>query len=227
MAYVSPTCPLPRNSMDPVTPAEAARARQIVTDVENAAITGQARVLQTSPAASFVPFGLPVAKQVQDARKRLVTASNPAAGIGGAHRQTAAPRVVPLNVSQAEYSGCCVRGTDTTIPQLAPEPRISIPQAPIVRDTPQGPLYLAGPSVPYMPPQLGGGNYFAPKSLPVGRFMASPGFRTDAGMGAVWGDAGSGPCGATWPQPGKSSALGWLLAAAVGVALVVGGRGRG
>jgi hypothetical protein len=256
MSYVTPGSPLPPNNADRLSECERVLACQIVNGVEQAAAQGVARSQQTAPPSSFVSFGLPVAKQVQSAQTMLASANSPGVAFGTgdpssrkATRRYGRAKIMPLNVTEAEYSGCCIRGVDALAPQVQYQPRITIPPAPIVRDTPLGPLYLKPPASapPFMPPQAqqavqqsqgpqvlvlpGQGPVTAVQSqLPVGRFMGyaypAPGppvagpvipFR---GMGAIWGNSGTGPCGPSWPRrnySGGMSGKGWLMLAALGI----------
>jgi hypothetical protein len=251
MSYVSPNYPLPPNTADRLSECERVLACQIVNGVEQAAAQGQARVQQMPPPAAFADIGLPVAKQAQVAQARIAKANNPGltAGTGApasASRKSYAPlrvKIIPLNVTEAEYSGCCIRGVEALAPVIQQQPRISIPPAPIVRQTPQGPLYLQPPASapPYMPPvsapvvvpqpqvmTIGSPALPQQSQLPVGRFMgyaypaasapvAGPVLQT-RGMGAAWGNAGSRPCGPTWPQKaGGMSGKGWLMLLGLGI----------
>ncbi len=240
MSYVTPGSPLPPNNADPLSECQRVLSCQIINGVEAAAAEGRARVQQIATPASFIALGLPVAKQVVSAGTMLKSAIQPgvAAGTGdptSSKIQRRQPvKIIPLNVTQDEYSGCCIRGVDMLAPAVVQyQPRITIPPAPIVRDTSQGPLYLKPPvtAPPFMPaqavqsvqqsqgpkvmamPMMRGGS-FVQNRLPVGRYM---GFR---GMGATWGDVGTGPCGQTWPvrkYAGGMSGKGWLLLAAIGI----------
>jgi hypothetical protein len=171
-----------------------------------------------------------VVKQAVDAQKRLAAANTVGAvhgtGTTPAHppARLAAPQIVPLNVTPAEYSGCCVRGVDP-IPEVrvqAPQVRISIPPAPIPTQTATGLIYLkpSASAPPYMPdvvtrravPSFGGVLPVQPGFPAVGRYMGYGG----RGLGAAWGNAGGRPCGATWGSA-KPSGWVWLLVGAVGV----------
>jgi hypothetical protein len=233
MSYVSPNAPLPRNSADPVSPCEALKACQIANGVDEAAARGRSRINQLATPASFIPLGLPVVKQAVDAQARLAAANAPGSvagsGSGGVAttaqaRRLPAPQIVPLNVTPAEYSGCCVRGVDP-IPEVrvqAPQVRISIPPAPIPTQTATGLIYLkpSASTPPYMPdvvtrralPTFGGVLPVQPDFPAVGRYMGYGG----RGLGAVWGNAGGRPCGATWGSVRPSGWV-WLLVGAVGV----------
>jgi hypothetical protein len=238
MSYVSPNAPLPRNSADPVSPCEALKACQIANGVDEAAARGRSRINQLAAPASFVSMGLPVVKQAVDAQKRLAAANTVGAvhGTGTAPAHPAArlpaPQIVPLNVTPAEYSGCCVRGVDP-IPEVrvqAPQARISIPPAPIPTQTATGLIYLkpSASTPPYMPdvvtrralPTFGGVLPVQPDFPAVGRYMGYGG----RGLGAVWGNAGGRPCGSTWGS-GKPSGRVWLLVAA-GIGADAFGKGR-
>ena len=205
MSYVSPSGPLPPNSATPCVGSTQ-------YGVENAAIVemltaqGRATVQQISPPAAYVGLGLPVAKQVQDASIRLAAAASPVPSQSALMPRSIvaqAPQVVPLNVSESEYNGCC--GQVITQPvTVGPQPRISIPQAPIVRETALGPLYLKGSKRPYMP------------TAATNQAMREPSYN-NRGLGAAWGNKGSMPCGPTWPHSGMSGG-GWLALAAVAFA---------
>jgi hypothetical protein len=253
MSYVSPNYPLPPNTADRLSECERVLACQIVNGVEQAATEGQIRVQQMPPPAAFADIGLPVAKQAQVAQARINRANHPgtAAGTGApastSRKSPLRVKIIPLNVTEAEYSGCCIRGVEALAPVIQQQPRISIPPAPTVMTTPQGPLYLQPPpsAPPYMPPQAqqavqqsqgpqvlvlpGQGPAIPQQSqLTVGRFMgyaypaasapvAGPVIQT-RGMGAAWGNAGSRPCGPTWPQKaGGLSGKGWLMLLGLGI----------
>jgi hypothetical protein len=224
MSYVSPNCPLPTNSADPQSACSVAYTLQSVNNMEQAVANGQAAVLQIAPPASFVQFGLPVAKQALDAQKRLATANAPGlvAGTGsvvpGARpvsQVAATPQVVPLNVTPAEYYGCCVRGVDPlpAVPVQTRPARIAIQPAPIPMQTAAGVIYLkpSQGAAPFMPHfrRSGGGVSPVQHDRPVQRFMGYSGYR---GLGAAWGNAGTGPCGPTWGQPSKTGAWVWAVA---------------
>ena len=251
MSYVSPNYPLPPNNADRLSECERQLACQIVNGVEQAAAIGRSRVAQMPPPSEFAAIGLPVAKQAQIAQARINTANSPGQVKGTGTRlpmKAKAPlkvKIIPLNVTVAEYDGCCIRGVDQLAPVIQQQPRISIPPAPTVRETPQGPLYLQPPPAapPYMPPSPPqpnvmtiGGPVVVPQQsqLTVGRFMgyayppapppvAGPVLQT-RGMGVVWGDASSRPCGRTWVRKGGISGTGWLMIGLGAAALVWGGR---
>jgi hypothetical protein len=222
MSYVSPNSPLPTNSADPQSACSVAYTLQSVNNMEQAVANGQAAVLQIAPPASFVQFGLPVAKQALDAQKRLATANNPAAGssAGGTAVQVSrlpAPQIVPLNVTPAEYYGCCVRGVDPlpAVPVQTRPARIAISPAPIPMQTAAGVIYLkpspgAAPFMPHFRSRVSGGGV-AP-ILHGGPVRRSTGFTGYRGMGAAWGNAGTGPCGPTWGQPSKTGKWVWAVA---------------
>jgi hypothetical protein len=234
MSYVSPNSPLPPNgSTSAISACEALKACQIVNGVEQAAATGRSTVNQMAAPASFVQFGLPVAKQVVAAQTRLATANNPGlvAGSGSAvpppTQRPRPPQVVPLNVTPAEYYGCCVRGVDPlpAVSVQSPQRRISIPAAPIPTQTAAGIIYMQPSASAFMPSvrrAASGGGGVAPiqHGAPVRRFMGYTGYK---GLGAAWGNAGSGPCGPTWGSSVKSGTWLWALAV-VGIGVYALGR---
>jgi hypothetical protein len=110
--YVSPNCPLPRNSLDPVTACEAAHAKRITqgleTSVQNAFRASRA-IAGPESFASFSPQLAREVKRYQDGMK----AANGTHAVQPVNRRAevmAAPIVLPLNVSEEEYGSCCPRG---------------------------------------------------------------------------------------------------------------------
>ncbi len=130
MAYVSPQGPLPRNSYDPVTACEAARAQAIVQSVEDAATRGKWASAQIAGPSSFRQFGAGVVIDVARSQNGMVAASGtsapPKQSSSVAAIQRAAPRVLPLNVSTEEYAGCSVRGIEVR-PVPVPAPALTMP----------------------------------------------------------------------------------------------------
>ena len=213
MSYVTPGNPLPPNNQNPLSACEAQYARQIVNGVEQAAATGQATIAQMAPVSTFVALGLPVAVQVQNSQARIAAANQPGSavnvGSGGVRSRGPAPRMIPLNITESEYNGCCIRGMDVLPPvQVSQPPRVSIQAAPVAMETSAGTVYLKSGAAPFMP-----------YSSKTGRR------RFNAGLGAAWGNAGSVPCGGTWPASGGGG--GWLLLlAALGIGAYAWGKGR-
>jgi hypothetical protein len=141
MSYVSSNGPLPRNSQDPQTSCEAARAASIVNDMENAVNNAYSASMTIAGPNAFTSFGPAVVIDVARSQNAMA-----AAGLAKSNTQhanvaqamMAAPIVLPLNVTDAEYFGCSRRGTDglkpipiaaqtITMPQPAPRP-IVVPQ---------------------------------------------------------------------------------------------------
>ncbi len=183
MAYVSPNCPLPRNSSDPVTACEAARAREIVSGMEASVNDAFANSRKIASPQSFAQFGQPVVQSAVNGQNRLKQAdirSVPKVALNVRQEVANAPRVLPLNVSPDEYDSCCNRGTNALRPVQVASSKTSLvmpPSAPV--------LDLARADS-------------QPSRLQTQRYALQ------RGMGAVWGDASSLPCGSTW---GKGKAL--------------------
>lgn len=319
MSYVNPACGLPRNSMDPVTACEAARARDTVQGIEQAVATARTAAAQTAGPGSFASLGIPVVVDVARSQNARAAAdmSAVASRVKSSARQEmlAAPTVVPLNASPAEYNGCCGPGSpddmagspvatygaptaaQTTVvvaPPLLPGPYKPAPVAVtnLVIDDPPAPKYknlcfairngavdisqfdpkefmalqyrcaqlgYAGACPP--PPQTElyldyhrrQGNTFphipvsqsyldslpqAPNfnSVPCAdsyKMAGLSGYRKRRGLGAAWGNAGSIPCGPSWPAGNAPAASGgsrlglfWLCVAALGAAGLASARGR-
>ncbi len=207
MAYVSPNCPLPRNSFDQPTACEAARSKAIV-DSMDASVRNAYRASQEIAApSSFASFGQPVVDSAAYGQSRLKNANLQSLPVSRPDFRSEimnAPRVLPLNVSVDEYDSCCNRGTDGLAPvEISPtQYTLTMPPAAPVLDLARAD---GQPTV----------KYDAILSTPQNTY----GMR---GMGAVWGDASSLPCGATW-GPGRaqqSQGISGRAAVLLGVALV-------
>jgi hypothetical protein len=139
--YVQPTDPLPRNSQDPLTPCEIARAQATVNAMEQAVANAQAASASIAGPSSFAQFGPAVVIDVARSQNGMASAGiatlpvSPSVNIQ--MELMAAPKVLPLNVTVQEYSGCSTRGTGSlqpvriapqvvTMPARAPEP-IAVP----------------------------------------------------------------------------------------------------
>jgi hypothetical protein len=142
MAYVSPTAPLPRNSQDPLTQCEVERAATIVNTVEQLVANAKAASAQTAGPNSFRQFGPGVVIDVARSQNAAVAASHvassPAVAVA-AVPSYAAPEMLPLNATPAEFNGCAARGNDIlqavpTRPQVLTMPprmpaRVAVPSA--------------------------------------------------------------------------------------------------
>jgi hypothetical protein len=205
MAYVSPDCPLPRNSFDLVTACEAARAKETVSSMEQSVSDAYRASRQIASPQSFAHMGQPVVDSAVNGQRRLKEADVTSAPKmqSSVRREIAdAPTVLPLNVSPDEYDSCCNRGTNDLMPvQASPAQRtLTMPQRAPILDLaradgqPSRELRIAG-----------------------------------SGLGAVWGDAASVPCGATWPGAARPGISGKTLAllGLVGLGLYAASRDRG
>lgn len=145
MSYVSPNCPLPRNSYDPVTACEAARAKKIVSDMEQAVSNAYAASQMIAGPSAFTSFGPNVVIDVARAQNGMQAAQMQvkAPPVNVAGEMIAAPIVVPLNVTEEEYGSCCVRGTGAIQPLPIAPPKLTMPQRlpdPITLPAPDAPL---------------------------------------------------------------------------------------
>lgn len=128
MAYVTPN-PLPRNSADPVTACEAARAKQIVTNLENAVHQAYSASQQIAGPDSFRQFGPAVVIDVarsQNARAAAKNVDLPPRPVAQ-QAELPAPTVLPLNVSPDEYNSCCQRPSTTLEPITIVKPALRMP----------------------------------------------------------------------------------------------------
>jgi hypothetical protein len=290
--YVQPTDPLPRNSQDPLTACEIARAQATVNAMEQAVANAQAASASIAGPSSFAQFGPAVVIDVARSQNGMASAGiatlQPSLAPNIQMELMAAPKVLPLNVTVQEYSGCSTRGSGplqpirvvpqvVTMPARAPEP-IAVPQnasAPqyknlcwalrngmVTQDQfdpseymalyvacsqkgyaggcPPPPLVAlwldqqrrAGtlPHITVRPSDLDAipqaPNLQAKSCAEAKALEGLSGYRR--GLGAIWGDAGSLPTTAAWPD-GSSAASGvnWrtlLLFGALGVGLYMAGR---
>jgi len=141
MSYVSSNGPLPRNSQDPQTACEKTRAAQIVNDMEKAVNSAYSASMTIAGPNAFTSFGPAVVIDVARSQNAMAAAGLAKSNnqpVNVAQAMMAAPIVLPLNVTDAEYFGCSKRGTDglkpipiapqvITMPQPAPRP-IVVPQ---------------------------------------------------------------------------------------------------
>ena len=144
MSYVRDTDKLPRNSWDPVSACEAARAKSVVDGIEALVAKGKAASAQIAGPESFRQLGAAVVIDV--ARSQNAQAALPMPQPGNVQAETrAAPRVLPLNVTEQEYSGCSMRGIFSLVPIPVPAPVVVMPpQAPArvaVAEVAQAPKY--------------------------------------------------------------------------------------
>ncbi len=170
--YVRDTDPLPRNSQDPQTACEAARAALVVSNMEQSVQNAYAASNMIAPPASFQQFGPGVVIDVTRSQNAQVAAGAPVVfqppNVQTQSQATrAAPRVLPLNVTEDEYNSCCTR---------------------------KGPVkpMQSAPKVPIMPQRIS-------TALVSQSLGGLTGYR---GMGAPWGDAGSRPTTQGWPAQG-------------------------
>jgi hypothetical protein len=137
--YVQPSDPLPRNSQDPLTRCEVARASSIVQGMEQSVRNAQAASASIAGPSSFAQFGPAVVIDVARSQNGMAAASIPVPTVQPLNLQAAvmsAPTVLPLNVTPEVYSGCSRRGIRpaavrsapqvVTMPARAPEP-INVP----------------------------------------------------------------------------------------------------
>src|ERR1035437_4602411 len=111
--YVQPTDPLPRNSQDPLTACEIARAQAAVNAMEQAVANAQAASASIAGPSSFAQFGPAVVIDVARSQNGMAAASIPVPVNQPLNLQAAvmsAPTVLPLNVIPNVYSGCSQRG---------------------------------------------------------------------------------------------------------------------
>src|ERR1700686_5188932 len=100
--YVQPSDPLPRNSQDPLTPCEIARAQSIVSSMEQSVANARAASASIAGPSSFAQFGPAVVIDVARSQNGRVAASIPVPTVQPLNVQAAvmsAPRVLPLNVT--------------------------------------------------------------------------------------------------------------------------------
>lgn len=138
--YVQPTDPLPRNSQDPLTACEIARAQNTVNAMEQAVANAQAASASIAGPSSFAQFGPAVVIDVARSQNGMAAASLPVS-VQPLNVQAAvqsAPTVLPLNVTPEVYGGCSRRGIVpaavrsapqvVTMPARAPQ-AVSVPQS--------------------------------------------------------------------------------------------------
>jgi hypothetical protein len=137
MAYVRDTDPLPPNSEMPSSACgDWGKCLQgsMAVSVANA----RAASAMAAGPSSFRSFGpalvIDVARS-QNERAAAGVAAPPSQPVNVAQEMASAPTVLPLNVSEAEYSGCSIRGTGALLPiPIAPQ-RVTMPPmmpAPVV-----------------------------------------------------------------------------------------------
>jgi hypothetical protein len=122
--YVRDTDPLPRNSQDPQTACEAARAALVVSNMEQSVQNAYAASQAIAGPESFTQFGPAVVIDVARSQNARAAATLPVVFTAPNLQMElqAAPRVLPLNVSPEQYSGCSIRGVDTAGPvKVAPQ----------------------------------------------------------------------------------------------------------
>jgi hypothetical protein len=289
--YVQPTDPLPRNSQDPMTPCEIARAQATVNAMEQAVANAQAASASIAGPSSFAQFGPAVVIDVARSQNGMASAGiatlpvSPSVNIQ--MELMAAPKVLPLNVTVQEYSGCSMRGSGplqpirvapqvVTMPARAPEP-IAVPQnasAPqyknlcwalrngMVTQDQFDPseymaLYVACSQKGYAggcpPPPLvalwldqqrraGTLPHITVRPSDLDAIPQAPNLQAKScaeakvlegltgyrrGLGAMWGDAGSLPTTAAWPDGSAPSTVNWrtlLLLGALAGGLYMAGR---
>jgi len=126
MSYVSSSCPLPRNSLDPVTPCEADRARSIVSGVEQAVANARAASASIAAPQTFAQVGgVPLVVDVARQQWGLFSRTR---GVDPVSLENIlrVPEQVPLNVSEDDYYGCASRVID--LPTVTvPAPRVVMP----------------------------------------------------------------------------------------------------
>lgn len=147
MAYVNPNC-LPRNSYDPLTACEKARAAAIVSNMEQAVANAYRASQMIAGPSSFTSFGPAVVIDVARAQNGMQAAQMQvqAPPVNVATEMMAAPIVLPLNVTQAEYAGCSMRGTDGLQPMPVAAPKLVMP------DRAPTPVALPAPDAPLVAP---------------------------------------------------------------------------
>jgi hypothetical protein len=139
MSYVSPNAPLPRNSQDPLTQCEANRAAKIVNTVEQLVANAKAASAQIAGPNSFREFGAGVVIDAARSQNAQAAAGLVASSPGAVQPASmAAPQMIPLNATAAEFNGCAFRGNDIlsavpTKPQVLTMPprmpaRVVIPE---------------------------------------------------------------------------------------------------
>lgn len=139
--YVSPDWPLPRNSFDPVSACEAARAASIVQSMEQSVQDAYRAVNTIAGPSSFSQFGPAVVTDVARSQNALAAAGLPVVSAGVAPsvatEMIAAPIVLPLNVTVTEYSGCGDRPAGLSRIPLAPQTITFPTRAPVPVSLPQ------------------------------------------------------------------------------------------
>src|ERR1039458_761665 len=121
--YVQPTDPLPRNSQDPQTACEATQAALVVSNMEQSVQNAYAASNMIAPPASFQQFGQGVVIDVTRSQAAQVAAGLPVVFQSPSIRTQlqAAPRVLPLNVTESEYNSCCTGKGPVKQMQVAPK----------------------------------------------------------------------------------------------------------
>jgi hypothetical protein len=131
-----------------LTACEIARAQATVANMEQSVANAQAASASIAGPSSFAQFGPAVVIDVARSQNGMASAGIASAGIAKLAPSTspnnirmellAAPKVLPLNVTVQEYSGCSMRGSGplqpirvtpqvVTMPARAPEP-VAVPQ---------------------------------------------------------------------------------------------------
>lgn len=128
--YVRDTDPLPRNSQNPQTACEAKWAKATVDGMEQSVQKAYRASQAIAGPESFRQFGPAVVIDVARSQNARSAASLPVvfqpANVKA--QVQAAPRVLPLNVSPEQYSGCSLRGTDALEPVKLPPQVVTMPE---------------------------------------------------------------------------------------------------
>lgn len=149
--YVRDTDPLPPNSQ--TATGCASWASDLVASMNASIANAQAASASIAGPASFAQFGPAVVIDVARSQNDMAAASVPVSPVSPSlsvpSGMMAAPTVVPLNVTEEEYGGCCSRSAVgqpqrrvatpqvVTMPQRAPLP-VTLPAQ---GATPQAPKY--------------------------------------------------------------------------------------
>lgn len=147
MAYVRDTDPLPLNSETPSS-ACADWGKCLQDSMAVSVANAQAASAMIAGPSSFRSFGPAVVIDVarsQNAQAAAGVAALPAQAVSVAGEMMAAPTVLPLNVTEEEYSGCSIRGTGALLPipiaaQVVTMPA-RMPAAVVVPDVAVAPRY--------------------------------------------------------------------------------------
>jgi hypothetical protein len=121
--YVRDTDPLPRNSQDTQTAQEAQYAALVVSNMEQSVQNAYRASNMIAPPQSFAQMGPGVVLDVTRSQDAQVAAGAPVVFQSPSvqSQSQAAPRVLPLNVTEDEYNSCCTGKGPAKPMQVAPK----------------------------------------------------------------------------------------------------------